>query len=229
MTRERNRAYVQGTHADQDTSSFGSIGPDYKTRGQTEEYDALARYNEQVAKGRAAEARELDRMVRLLSGAPEQLRQEQRTATGEMRRTAALNLAAQGGRGNTIGAGSAAKMVGQEAANIGSRFGEQIRSAATSAAKAKVEREQQRLESMAKPGVDVERVSGELRTIVDRNRRDATNIYTFGMAGQAAKPTALADELNALERSTKDPLALAQIRRVKSNLEAGRDPFEGIA
>lgn len=240
MTRERSegqstRARVEpdylvtGEARDEDKSSFGSTGPDYETRGQTGEYDALARYNQRLARARRAEMRELERMARSLYRVPGQLEREKQAATGEMRRQAALQLAAQGGRGNVIGAGSATKAVSQEAANIGSRFGDQIRSAATDAAKARVELEQQRIAGMVKPGIDVERVRGELEKIVDRNKRDWVNAWTFGLAGDAAKPTALADELRALEASTEDPLAQAQIRRVRSNLEAGNDPFEGLS
>ena len=82
---------------------------------------------------------------------------------------------------------------------------------------------------MAKPGVDVERVSAELRNIVNRNSRSLLSRLTKGVMGRGATPVALANELNALEATTDDPLALAQIKQLKANIEQGRDPFEGMA
>tara|TARA_R110002050_G_scaffold138666_1_gene262524 strand:- start:23 stop:544 length:522 start_codon:yes stop_codon:yes gene_type:complete len=171
----------------------------------------------------------MDRLVRLAEGAPDELRGEQRTATNEMRRQAALRMGAGGARGNIIGAGSAAKAVGQEAANIGTQFGAQIRQAARQAAQARLERSQQAIESMAKPGVDVERVSVELRNIVDRNSRSLSSRLTKGLIGKGATPVALANELAALENTTEDPLAIQQIQQLRANIEQGRNPFEGMA
>lgn len=195
----------------------------------TSSYDPLIQYQEQQRRLRAEEGREMDRMLRMLEGEPDRLRGEQQTATQEMRRQAALRMAQQGGRGNVIGAMSMAKGVGQEAANIGTQFGSQIRDAARQAAQARIERKQQEIESMAKPGVDVERVSAELRNIVNRNSRSLLSRATQGLMGRGATPVALANELNALEATTDDPLALAQIRQLKANIEQGRDPFEGMA
>ena len=202
---------------------------DTSATGDTSQYDELSAFRAQQRRLRAEEGREMDRMVRMLEQQPEQLQQEQQTATDEMRRQAALRMAQQGGRGNVIGAMSAAKGVGQEAANIGTQFGAQIRDAARQAAQARLERKQQEIESMAKPGVDVERVSAELRNIVNRNSRSLLSRATKGLMGRGATPVALANELNALEATTDDPLALAQIKQLKANIEQGRDPFEGMA
>tara|TARA_R110000765_G_scaffold250260_1_gene351797 strand:+ start:323 stop:871 length:549 start_codon:yes stop_codon:yes gene_type:complete len=181
-----------------------------------------------MARLRSDEGREMDRMVRTLEGAPAQLEQERGVATGEMRRQAALKLASIGGRDDVIGAGSAAKAVGQSAANIGTQFGGRIREAAKEAARARIERSQHAIESAVKPGIDVERVTASLQGITDRNKRDWTSKFTLGLFGQGAQPTALADEIGALERTTKDPLARQLIAQVKANLEGGQDPFEGI-
>ena len=198
----------------------------------TSSYDPLIQYQEQQRRLRAEEGREMDRMLRMLEGEPDRLRGEQQTATQEMRRQAALRMAQQGGRGNVIGAMSMAKGVGQEAANIGTQFGSQIRDAARQAAQARIERKQQEIESMAKAGVDTERVAAELRTILERNSADTKNKVgrMFGLdVGQAASPEALVAEVNALERTTRDPLALQMIRQFKSNIEQGMDPFAGMA
>lgn len=198
----------------------------------TSQYDPLIQFQEQQRRLRAEEGREMDRMLRMLEGEADVLRGEQQTATQEMRRQAALRMAQQGGRGNVIGAMSMAKGVGQEAANIGTQFGSQIRDAARQAAQARIERKQQEIESMAKPGVDTERVAAELRKIVERNSASASNKLgrMIGVdVGQAANPEALVAEINALERTTRDPLALQMIRQLKSNIEQGMDPFAGMA
>jgi len=171
----------------------------------------------------------MDDLVNLYGQEPGRLREAQGVATNEMRRQAALRMASQGARGNIIGAASAAKMVGGEAENIGTRFGDQIRQAAEKTAQAKVERAQQAIESIAKPGVDVERISAELRSIVDRNKRSLLNKASFGYAGQAASPAARDAELDALARTTRDPLALQMIAQIRSNINQGRDPFDGMA
>ena len=202
---------------------------DTSATGDTRAYDELSAFQDQQRRLRADEGREMDRMVRMLERAPDELRSEQQTATNEMRRQAALRMAEQGGRGNVIGAMSAAKGVGQEAANIGTQFGAQIRDAARNAAQARLERKQQEIESMAKPGVDVERVSAELRAIVDRNSRDLLSRVTQGLFGRGATPVALANELAALENTTDDPLAIQQIQQLRANIEQGRNPFEGMA
>ena len=82
---------------------------------------------------------------------------------------------------------------------------------------------------MAKPGVDVERVSVELRNIVDRNSRSLSSRLTKGLIGKGATPVALANELAALENTTEDPLAIQQIQQLRANIEQGRNPFEGMA
>lgn len=179
-------------------------------------YDPLIQQQQQMQRLRADEQREMSRFVRLMEQAPEQLRQEQQTATQEMRRQAALRMAGQGGRGNVIGAMSMAKGVGQEAANIGTQFGSQIRDAARQAAQARIEQQQQAIQSATKPGVDVERVSASLTGAVSSARAKDN-------------PQMLAAEIMALEKTTDDPLALQLIRAVKTNLETGRDPFEGTA
>jgi hypothetical protein len=202
---------------------------DESVTGNTGQYDQLAAFQDTQRRLRATEGREMDRLVRLAEGAPDELRGEQRTATNEMRRQAALRMGAGGARGNIIGAGSAAKAVGQEAANIGTQFGAQIRQAARQAAQARLERSQQAIESMAKPGVDVERVSVELRNIVDRNSRSLSSRLTKGLIGKGATPVALANELAALENTTEDPLAIQQIQQLRANIEQGRNPFEGMA
>ena len=202
---------------------------DTSATGDTRAYDELSAFQDQQRRLRADESREMDRMVRMLERAPDELRSEQQTATNEMRRQAALRMAGQGGRGNVIGAMSAAKGVGQEAANIGTQFGAQIRDAARNAAQARLERKQQEIESMAKPGVDVERVSAELRGIVDRNSRNLLSRATGGLFGRGATPVALANELAALENTTNDPLAIQQIQQLRANIEQGRNPFEGMA
>lgn len=201
---------------------------DRSARGRTSEYDPLIQSQEEMARLRSDEGREMDRLVRTLEGAPAQLEQERGVATGEMRRQAALKLASIGGRDDVIGAGSAAKSVGQAAANIGTHFGGRIREAAKEAARARIERKQHAIESAVKPGIDVERIRASLQGITDRNKRDWTSKLTFGLFGQGAKPTALADEIAALEGTTKDPLARQLIAQVKANLEGGQDPFEDL-
>ena len=171
----------------------------------------------------------MDDLIRLYESEPDRLREAQGVATDEMRRQAALRMAQQGVRGNVIGAASAAKLVGGEAENIGTRFGAQIRDAARTAAQARADRAQQRIESLAKPGVDVERISAELRSIIDRNKADFKNQATLGMFGRAASPQARDEEFAALERTTRDPVALQMIRLVRSNIEQGMDPFAGMA
>ena len=187
-----------------------------QTRAARQAYDPLIRQQEQLQRLRADESRDMARFVRLMEQAPDQLRGEQQTATDEMRRQAALRMAQQGGRGNVIGAMSAAKGVAQEAANIGTRFGAQIRDAARNAAQARIEQKQQEIESQVKPGVDMERISASLRSAVNR-------------AKEMANPQMLVQEILAMERTTDDPLALQLIRRVKTNLETMRPAFEGTS
>tara|TARA_R100001463_G_scaffold22340_1_gene53588 strand:- start:17815 stop:18468 length:654 start_codon:yes stop_codon:yes gene_type:complete len=196
---------------------------------QTAQYDPLIQQQAELRRLRQNESRRMDDLVNLYGQEPGRLREAQGVATNEMRRQAALRMASQGARGNIIGAASAAKMVGGEAENIGTRFGDQIRQAAEKTAQAKVERAQQAIESIAKPGVDVERISAELRSIVDRNKRSLLNKASFGYAGQAASPAARDAELDALARTTRDPLALQMIAQIRSNINQGRDPFDGMA
>ncbi len=203
-------------------------GADTAAQGSTAEFDPLIKSQQDLARLRQDEAREMDRLVRSLQGMPAQLEGERGVAQDEMRRAAALKLATIGGRDDVIGAGSAAKAVGQEAANIGTRFGDQIRAAAERAAKAKIERAQQRIQAAPKPGVDVERVRASLQSIVDRNAPDLTSKVTFGLAGQGARPKALENEILALERTTGDPLALQLIAQIKANIQGGRDPFADV-
>ena len=47
--------------------------------------------------------------------------------------------------------------------------------------------------------------------------------------GQAASPAARDAELDALERTTRDPLALQMIAQIRANLQQGNDPFAGMA
>jgi hypothetical protein len=187
-----------------------------QTRAARQAYDPLIRQQEQLQRLRGDESREMARFVRLMEQAPDQLRGEQQTATDEMRRQAALRMAQQGGRGNVIGAMSAAKGVGQEAANIGTQFGAQIRDAARTAAQARIEQKQQQIESQTKPGVDMGRISASLRSAVNN-------------AKEKGNPQMLVQEILAMERTTDDPLALQLIRRVKTNLETMRPAFEGTS
>ena len=215
--------------------SVGTAGPSTRNRGrrgQTAQYDPLIEQQEQLRRLRETEAKRMDDLVNLYGQEPGRLRQAQGVATNEMRRQAALRMASQGARGNIIGAGSAAKMVGGEAANIGTRFGDQIRQAAEKTAMAKAERAQQAIESIAKPGVDVERISAELRSIIDRNRQTFMNkagSLVGANIGQAESPLARDEELAALEKTTRDPLALQMIAQIRSNIQQGRDPFDGMA
>tara|TARA_R100001086_G_scaffold245256_1_gene175956 strand:+ start:12698 stop:13366 length:669 start_codon:yes stop_codon:yes gene_type:complete len=196
------------------------VTPEERRKRETDSarraYDPLIRQQEQLQRLRGDESREMARFVRLMEQAPDQLRGEQQTATDEMRRQAALRMAQQGGRGNVIGAMSAAKGVAQEAANIGTQFGAQIRDAARSAAQARIEQKQQQLESQTKPGVDIERVSASLQSAVNS-------------AIEKGNPQMLVQEILAMERTTDDPLALQLISRVKTNLETGRPAFEGTS
>jgi len=187
-----------------------------ESRTAASAYDPLIRQQDALKRLRGEEAREMDRFARMMERAPDQLRQEQTTATGEMRRQAALRVGAQGARGNIIGAGSAAKAVGQEAANIGSQFGGQIRDAARLAAQARIEQKQQAIESQVKPGIDMERISASLQSAVNSAR-------------EKGNPQMLVQEILAMEKTTSDPLAAQLIARVKSNLETGRPAFEGTS
>ena len=191
----------EGTRRD----SQGRMRPDYQglydrqqqqqTDAARQAYDPLIRQQEQLQRLRGDESREMARFVRLMEQAPDQLRGEQQTATDEMRRQAALRMAQQGGRGNVIGAMSAAKGVGQEAANIGTQFGAQIRDAARGAAQARIEQKQQEIESQTKPGVDMERVSASLQSAVNN-------------AKEKGNPQMLVQEILAMARTTSDPLGL---------------------
>ena len=199
--------------------SFGTATPSARNRGrrgQTAQYDPLIQQQEQLRRLRETESQRMDDLVNLYGQEPGRLRQAQGVATNEMRRQAALRMASQGARGNIIGAGSAA----------------QIRQAAEKTALAKAERAQQAIESIAKPGVDVERISSELRSIIDRNRETFMGKFdkTFGSNfGQQANPAARDAELDALERTTRDPLALQMIAQIRSNIDQGMDPFAGMA
>jgi len=212
--------------------SYGAAAPGADRQAQTAQYDPLIEQQEQLRRLRETESQRMDDLVNLYGQEPGRLRQAQGVATNEMRRQAALRMASQGARGNIIGAGSAAKMVGGEAANIGTRFGDQIRQAAEKTAQAKAERAQQAIESIAKPGVDVERISAELRSIIDRNRQTFMNkagSLVGANIGQAESPLARDEELAALEKTTRDPLALQMIAQIRSNIQQGRDPFDGMA
>jgi len=181
-------------------------------------FDDLAAFQQRQRRLRADEGREMDRLVRMLEGAPDELRDAQGVATNEMRRQAALRMASQGGRGNVIGAMSAAKGVGQEAENIGTRFGDRIRDAARTAAQARIERQQQRIEGAVKPGQDYERVRGALDDL----------IATYGRDSGRYNPQGFKEDFMVLKNTTDDPVALALLRRVQRNLEQGLGALEGI-
>ena len=181
-------------------------------------FDDLAAFQQRQRRLRADEGREMDRLVRMLEGAPGELRDAQGVATNEMRRQAALRMASQGGRGNVIGAMSAAKGVGQEAENIGTRFGDRIRDAARTAAQARIERQQQRIEGAVKPGQDYERVRGALDDL----------IATYGRDSGRYNPQGFKEDFMVLKNTTDDPVALALLRRVQRNLEQGLGALEGI-
>jgi len=182
-------------------------------------FDDLAAFQQRQRQLRADEGREMDRLVRMLERAPDELRDAQGVATNEMRRQAALRMAQQGGRGgNVIGAMSAAKGVGQEAENIGTRFGDRIRDAARTAAQARIERQQQRIEGAVKPGQDYERVRGAIDDL----------IQTYGRDSGQYNPQGFRDDFMVLKNTTDDPVAQALLRRVQRNLEQGRGALDGI-